>query len=112
MAQVSGALALINQRRWLTDEPVALIMTAMQTLKPIRSLLGVTQKELGVGIECSQGNVANYESGQQSMPVHVAKRLIDYAFGRGLVLSLDQVYDRAPLPEQVAQQGVQEASHG
>lgn len=102
---------MIDQRRWLTDKPAALIMSAMQTLKPIRSLLGVTQKELGVGIECSQGNIANYESGQQSMPVHVALRLIDFSLGRGLVVSLDQVYGREPLPESAPQPGVQEAGH-
>ncbi len=85
-------------------------MNVMQTLKPIRSLLGVTQKELGVGIECSQGNIANYESGLQSMPVHVAVRLIDFALGRGLSVTLDQVYGRDPLPE-LAQPAAQEQGH-
>lgn len=84
----------------MTAEPAPLIINIMQTLKPLRSLLGVTQKELGVGIECSQGNIANYESGLQSMPVQVALRLIDFALGRGLVVSLDQVYGREPLPDQ------------
>lgn len=69
----------------------------MHTLKSIRALLGVTQRELGAGVGCSQGNIGNYETGQ-SLPVPVALRLIDFAANRGMSLCLDQIYGRLPLP--------------
>lgn len=53
---------------------------------------------MAAGLGCRQSNVANYEAGQ-SIPVPMAQRLIAFAGNRGLVISLDQIYGLAPLPE-------------
>lgn len=70
----------------------------MSRVKEIRALLGVTQAELAVGIECAQGNVSHYENGQVLLPDR-AMKLIEYAASRNLTLTLDQIYGREPLPE-------------
>lgn len=69
----------------------------MATIKQIRALLGVTQRELADGLGCTQGNVANYERGQ-TLPPDAARRLIEFALGRGLALTYDHIYGAAELP--------------
>jgi putative transcriptional regulator len=69
----------------------------MSRIKEIRERLGMTQAEFGDGIGCTQGNVGHYERGQVLMPDR-AERVIELAAKRGLRLTLDQVYGRAPLP--------------
>jgi len=81
----------------------------MKNLMPIRKRLGLTQQALGQVIGCTQGNVGYYERGQM-MPTPRARRLIDFAAGRGLMLSFDHLYGDAPLPE-LAQPAAQEHDH-
>lgn len=72
----------------------------MSTLKAIRQRLGrTTQTELATVLGCTQGNVGHYERGQP-MPVQKAELLIAFAEKKGLRLTLDQVYGRAPLPRE------------
>lgn len=70
----------------------------MSTIKSIRERLGLTQTELATAIGCTQGNIGHYERGQY-LPVERAERLIDFAQGKGLRLTLDQIYGRMPLPK-------------
>ena len=72
-------------------------MRRMNTLKQIRAMLGSTQKDVAAALGCTQGNVANYERGQ-SIPVDVARKLIDFCAREGLCISLDQLYGLQPLP--------------
>lgn len=67
----------------------------MNTIKTIRDKLGVTQAQLAVALQRSQGNVAFYERGQ-TMPPEVAKRLIAYAQGRGQAVSFEDIYGAVP----------------
>lgn len=83
----------------------------MHNLKSIRQRLGVTQQVLAMGIGCTQGNVANYERGQ-TLPPGMAKRVIDFAAGKGLVLTMGQLYGTEPLVIEACPAVAQEASHG
>lgn len=69
----------------------------MKTIELIRERLGVTQKELAFGIGCTQSNIGHYSRGQ-AIPPERAIRLISFARGRGLSLTLEQVYGITPLP--------------
>lgn len=69
----------------------------MHKLKLIRERLGVTQKALGNALGYSQGNIANYESGQTLLP-ETARKLIEFAASRGMVIGFDHVYGEADLP--------------
>lgn len=73
----------------------------MADLRSIRERLGVTQQVLADGIGKSQGNVSFYEKGQE-VPPDVARRLIDFARTRGLVLTYEHIYDGADLPAEPA----------
>ena len=77
----------------------------MHNLKIIRTRLGITQRALAHGLGCTQGNVANCESGQALLP-DLAKKLIDFAGSNGLAITWDHVYGSAPLPELLAQKMV------
>jgi putative transcriptional regulator len=68
----------------------------MNSIKSLRARLGVTQEALAAGIGVTQGNVSNYERGQQ-VPPDVARRLITYAHGLGHGVTFDDIY--GPLPE-------------
>lgn len=70
----------------------------MNALRTIRERIGATQAELGAALQVSQSNVSFYEKGQ-TVPPDVAAKLIDFAKGRGLVLSYDHVYGASPVPE-------------
>lgn len=63
----------------------------MNQISNIRARLGVTQQAMADGIGVTQGNVSNYERGQ-NMPPDVAQRLIVYAKSLKLPLSYDDVY--------------------
>jgi putative transcriptional regulator len=63
----------------------------MNALKSIRERLGVTQIALGEALGVTQGNVSFYEKGQ-TVPPAVAAKLIDYAKGRGVALTFDDIY--------------------
>jgi putative transcriptional regulator len=67
----------------------------MSNIKAIRDQLGLTQAALGVGIGCTQGNIGHYEARAQTVPPHVAKRLIAYAKQLGHTISFDDVYGAA-----------------
>lgn len=63
----------------------------MNPIKSIRSRLSLTQAELANALEMSQGNVAFYERGQ-TVPPHVARRLILFARGRGCDVGYEDIY--------------------
>jgi len=67
----------------------------MNSIKNLRARLGVTQEAMAAGIGVTQGNVSNYERGQQ-VPPDVARKLITYAHGLGHAITFDDVY--GPLP--------------
>lgn len=71
----------------------------MNSISTIRAKLGVTQTALADGIAVTQGNVSNYERGQ-TMPPEVAKRLIRFAKGRGVILTFNDIYGE---PDEVSQ---------
>ena len=66
----------------------------MNTFKSIRSRLGMTQAEIAKGIGVTQGNVSFYEKGQ-TVPPHVATKLIAFAKVKGHVVSYDEIYGEA-----------------
>jgi putative transcriptional regulator len=70
----------------------------MSTIKAIRERLGLTQAALAEGIGCTQGNVWHYEQNGQTVPPEAAKRLIAFARGHGLELTMDRIYGLEPLP--------------
>jgi putative transcriptional regulator len=84
----------------------------MNTIKSIRTRLGLTQAALAKGIGCTQGNVGHYENKGQTVPPDVARRLITYAASLGVPLTFDDVYTPPPpaspeqAPTQAAEQGV------
>ena len=68
----------------------------MNAIKPIRSLLGVSQSELATALEVSQGNVSFYEKGQ-TVPPSIAAKLIEYAKKKGFDITYEHIYGGAPL---------------
>jgi putative transcriptional regulator len=82
----------------------------MSTIKAIRQRLKLSQAALAEGLGCTQGNVWHYERPDkpQTVPPEVAKRLIDVAAGKGLHITLDQVYERVPLPFDPAEEAATE----
>lgn len=76
----------------------------MNTIKAIRTRLGLTQTALAEGIGCTQGNVGHYENKGQTVPPEVARRLIAFAAGLGVQLSYEDIYGpvnaQAPSPAQ------------
>jgi len=64
----------------------------MNTIKAIRTRLGLTQSALAEGIGCTQGNVGHYENKGQTVPPEVARRLIAFAAGLGAHLTYDDIY--------------------
>ena len=75
----------------------------MNAIHAIRKKLGVTQAALASGIGVTQGNVSFYEKGQ-TVPPHVAERLIEYAATLGVALTFDQIYrpESAPAQQEAA----------
>lgn len=67
----------------------------MNTIKSLRTRLGVTQDALAAEIGVSQANVSLYENGQQ-VPPRVAQRLIEYARKRGQAITYDDIYGPPP----------------
>lgn len=63
----------------------------MNNIKSIRTRLGVSQAELGVGLGVTQGNVSFYEKGQ-TVPPDVARKLIEFAKLRDHVITFDDIY--------------------
>jgi putative transcriptional regulator len=53
--------------------------------------MGVTQSALAEGIGVTQGNVSMYEKGQ-TVPPHIAERVIAYAKKQGLLITFNDVY--------------------
>lgn len=68
----------------------------MNAFKAIRDRLDVTQKELADALGLSQGNVSLYEVKDQTVPPHVAQRLIEFATARGFALTFDDLYGEQP----------------
>lgn len=74
----------------------------MSNLRAIRKHLNLSQEQLGAVMGCTQGNVGFCERGEQLLQPDKAIKLIDHAQQQGVVLTLDQVYDRAPFPAEPA----------
>ena len=70
----------------------------MANIKEIRTALRLTQQALADGLGCTQTNIGHYERGQ-TVPPPMARRLIEFAAGRGLALTFDHIYSDKPLPE-------------
>lgn len=62
-------------------------------------MFGMSQKDFGDAIGVTQGNVSHYELGHQDMPPSVARRLIEAARERDLMVTWDDIYgSRQPTP--------------
>jgi len=70
----------------------------MNTIKAIRTRLGLTQSALAEGIGCTQGNVGHYENKGQTVPPEVARRLIAFAATLGVQLSYEDIYGPVTTP--------------
>lgn len=73
----------------------------MNPILHIRKRLGLSQAAFGAAIGCKQANVSHYELGQP-FPTERAKRLIRYAAQQGIVLTFDNIYGGAQLPDVAA----------
>lgn len=69
----------------------------MNSIKSIRTKLGLTQSELAAAIGCTQGNIGHYENKGQTVMPDVARRLIAFAATRGLHLTFDDIYGEIDL---------------
>lgn len=69
----------------------------MNQVARIRKQLEVTQSVLADGLGVTQGNVSQYERGQ-TVPPHVARRLIDFASKQGVAISYDDIYGARKQP--------------
>jgi transcriptional regulator with XRE-family HTH domain len=69
----------------------------MKTVKPIRALLGLSQVDLAEALGVVQSAVSQYERGSITIGLDAAKRLIDIARGKGIQISLDQIYGLQPI---------------
>lgn len=69
----------------------------MKTVTAIRRKLGMTQVALAAAMGCSQSLVSGYENGSWVISPENAKTLREVARGRGLALTLDQIYGLEPL---------------
>jgi transcriptional regulator with XRE-family HTH domain len=76
----------------------------MSTFKEIRERLGATQHEMADALGCTQANVSLLDKGQTVLPA-TARKLIEFASGRGLALTMDHVYGVTPLPAVKRQRG-------
>lgn len=81
----------------------------MSPILEIRERLRVTQTELGEVLGCTQGNIGHYERGQLLRPDRAGK-LIEFAASKGLKLTMDQIYGRAPLPRKPVTQYAQQTA--
>jgi len=70
----------------------------MNHLRPIRLRLEMTQKAMAAALGCTQSNVGHYEHGRQSLPPEAARKLLQVAKERGLLIGFDHIYGSAPLP--------------
>jgi transcriptional regulator with XRE-family HTH domain len=77
----------------------------MSRIREIRERLNLTQTELAVRLGCTQGNLGFIERGVQALVPKKAEMLIQVAGEKGLRLTFDQVYGRAPLPAQRSVRG-------
>lgn len=74
----------------------------MNPIKSIRARLSLTQAELAKALEMSQGNVAFYERGQ-TVPPHVARRLILFSRGLGCEVGYEDIYGALDSPDAAGQ---------
>ncbi|MCB4786004.1 MULTISPECIES: helix-turn-helix domain-containing protein [unclassified Delftia] len=84
----------------------------MSNVKAIRALLQITQQAFADGIGCTQSNIAQYERGQTEPSPGRARRIVEFARGLGLAISLEHVYGDVELPTCTGEaRSVGEASH-
>ncbi|SAI47561.1 putative zinc finger/helix-turn-helix protein%2C YgiT family [Bordetella ansorpii] len=68
----------------------------MNPIKRIRQKLGLTQAELARALGQSQGNISHYETGRQTVPGEVAKKLIDLGKQQRRRITLGDIYPSKP----------------
>lgn len=68
---------------------------SMNAIQSIRKRLGMTQVEFASAIAVTQGNVSHIEQGSQEVTPAVARRVIDAAAARGVVVTFDDIYRSA-----------------
>jgi len=78
-------------------------MRPMESIKHIRTRLGLNQKELAALIGKPQSSVSAYERPKEDekhvdMPPDAAAVLVEHARGSGLAIGFDHIYGRAELP--------------
>lgn len=73
----------------------------MNKIKILRDKYSLSQVEMAVILECTQGNVGLYEREGQSLPVERAYKFIHWAkVTHGDVLTLDDVYEMPELAKE------------
>lgn len=73
----------------------------MNAMKQIREALGVTQGAFADAIDATAGAFYFYESGRSEPKPDTARKIIEFARSRGLLIDFNHVYGDAPLPELV-----------
>lgn len=74
-------------------------MDSMNNIRHIRQRLGLSQEQLGKAIGVTQGNVSHYEAQLQNVPPDVARRVIQAAADRGVVVTFNDIYDCDPVED-------------
>jgi putative transcriptional regulator len=69
----------------------------MRPIQIIRVRLGVTQVDVAEAMGCTQPNITYYERGGR-IPQDRARKLIEFARGKGLPLTFDHVYGAEDVP--------------
>lgn len=64
----------------------------MNNIFHIRKRLGLSQAAFGDAIGVSQGNVSHYEQGRHEVPPDVARRVIEAASARDVLVTFDDIY--------------------
>lgn len=68
----------------------------MTNLRDIRRTLNLSQAELASAMGVTQSALSQYETGRCQPLIKHARRLIAFAEGQGVLISLDDVYAGAP----------------
>jgi transcriptional regulator with XRE-family HTH domain len=81
----------------------------MNTFKQIRNALNLSQSELAEKLECTQGNISNYERTGQTVPPGAAKKLIALCKAAGLQYDFNDLYEDRE-PDEAAAEPIPDAS--
>jgi transcriptional regulator with XRE-family HTH domain len=72
----------------------------MNSLSDIRKRLSLSQADLGHALGVTQSLISQYETGACDPSVRVAMKLVEFARGRDVVLSLETIYAPPPASEE------------